>query len=224
MSDAIDRYLDQLATKTLYRRVDSNRLRSDAEEHLRDVQAELIGAGVGVADAAEIAVERFGDPRSVALAAPRRGGPLVAQIARTSWPLLGVGLVAIGIGGLVALAVARLTGHEIGTAVTLAQISAGFVGVSILESRWRRGLSRTQATPGLSARFAPLLAVFAFAVATVSLVTYGILLLTWDRHHHSATALSTAGMLGLTAIYYVVRLIDIHRDQSLKRPGVRSFG
>jgi hypothetical protein len=98
--DLIERYLDQLLTQLRGSATDIRRILSEAEEHLRDATSELLAAGVGEEEAQLQAIERFGDPRTVARRFSTRLVPVppcavAAELARTAVLLGAVGLVAM---------------------------------------------------------------------------------------------------------------------------------
>ena len=114
-SDLIESYLDQLLTHLRGSATDVRRILSETEEHLRDATAELEAAGSSREEAQRRAVERFGDPRTVARRFSARLAPVppaavVGELARAAVLLGGVGLVAIGASGLVAELLGRLFG------------------------------------------------------------------------------------------------------------------
>lgn len=107
MSDAIDRYLEQLADRLGAGR-DTWRLLAETDGHLRDAQSALKAQGVADAEAAETAVRRFGDPATVARArTPRRRA---LGLLSGGWLVVALGLVVIGMSGLVSWVLEALLG------------------------------------------------------------------------------------------------------------------
>ena len=112
-SDPIEAYLDRLLTHLRGSAQDVRRILSEAEAHLRDATAELVGAGASEEGAQRLATERFGDPRTVARRFPARLVPPAAvegELARAAVLLGAVGLVAIGVSGALAELLGRLFG------------------------------------------------------------------------------------------------------------------
>jgi hypothetical protein len=209
VNDAIDLYLGTLTTQLDRREVDAARLIEEAEEHLRDCQAALIDAGWHADAAATVAVERFGGPDIVARRLPLIGGPVGRQVIRALAPLVAVAMVATGVGGVLALFVAWIAGHEesgVSLAALWAQALVGVFGLGVLESMWRRRSSRPPRPSGLPARFVPAAGLLSFGLATAVLGAYGVLLVWWDRSHHMPRPLLTAlSCLGV-AVFYGMQL------------------
>jgi hypothetical protein len=114
-ADPIEAYLDRLLTHLRGSAHDVRRILSEAEEHLRDATAELVAAGASEEEAQRRAIERFGDPRTVArrfsARLPRsRRRRVAAELARAAVLLGAVGLVAIGASGALAELLGRLFG------------------------------------------------------------------------------------------------------------------
>lgn len=211
MTDAIDRYLGTLTTQLGRRVVDSARLIEEAEEHLRDSQAALMSAGWPTEEAAAAAVERFGGPDTVARRLPLVGGPVARQVVAALAPLVAVAMVAVGVGGLLALCLSWVVGREetgISQAALWAQALIGVFGLGVLESRWRRRSSHPPRPSGLPARFVPAAGLVSFGLATAVLGAYGLLLAWWDRSHHMPRPLLTAlACLGV-AVFYGMQLVQ----------------
>jgi hypothetical protein len=207
VSDAIDRYLSRLHDQLGRREVDVARLIEEAEEHLRDAQSELVAGGWPSDRAAEVAVERFGGADTVAGRLPRLGGPVVRQAVVALGPLVAVAMVAVGVGGFLALCLAwALDRQPVGLAegTLWAEVFVGVLGLGVLEVMWRRRAVRPARPSGLSARFVPAAGVVSFGLATAALVVYGLLLAWWDRSHHMSRPLLTAlGCLGAAVFYGV---------------------
>ena len=107
MSDAIDRYLEQLADRIGAGR-DAWRLLAETDGHLREAQAALQAQGMTDVEAAETAVRRFGDPATVARArSPRRRA---LGLLSGGWLVVALGLVVIGVSGLVSWAIVAVAG------------------------------------------------------------------------------------------------------------------
>ncbi|MDQ4215700.1 permease prefix domain 1-containing protein [Microbacterium capsulatum] len=107
MTDAIDRYLEQLADR-LGAGQDTWRLLAETDGHLRDAQAALQEKGMTKDEAAETAVQRFGDPATVARArSPRRR---VLGLFSGLWLVVALGFVVVGVSGLVSWAMEAIAG------------------------------------------------------------------------------------------------------------------
>ena len=107
MTDAIDRYVAQLADR-LGAGQDAWRLLAETDGHLRDAQSALQEQGSAPEEAAELAVRRFGDPALVAKArSPRRRA---AGLFSGAWLVVSLGLVVIGLSGLVSWALEAIFG------------------------------------------------------------------------------------------------------------------
>jgi hypothetical protein len=114
-ADLIEGYLDQLLTQLRGSATEVRRILAETEEHLRDAAAELVAAGASEEQAQRLAVERFGNPRTVARRFSARLAPVppaavAAELARAVVLLGGVGLIAIGVSGLVAELLGRVFG------------------------------------------------------------------------------------------------------------------
>lgn len=107
MTDAIDRYVAQLADR-LGAGQDTWRLLAETDGHLRDAQAALEAQGMDPAEAADVAVRRFGDPSVVAKTrSPRRRA---VGLLSGGWLVVSLGLVVIGLSGLVSWALEAVWG------------------------------------------------------------------------------------------------------------------
>ncbi|MBW8751769.1 MAG: hypothetical protein JF565_10145 [Propionibacteriales bacterium] len=107
--DAIDSFLDELATRLRVGPTRARRFLAEAEEHLRDTAAREEAAGAHADDAQRRAVERFGTPRQVAAAA---NGPILSRVAPLvagAAQLGAVGSAAVLAGTLLARLVALVT-------------------------------------------------------------------------------------------------------------------
>jgi hypothetical protein len=114
-ADLIESYLDRLLGHLRGSAHDVRRILSEAEEHLRDATTELVAAGASEEEAQRRAIQRFGNPRTVARRFSARLAPVppaavAAELARAAVLLGGVGLVAIGVSGLLAELLGRLLG------------------------------------------------------------------------------------------------------------------
>jgi HAAS domain-containing protein len=114
-ADLIEGYLDRLLLYLRGSAHDVRRILSETEEHLRDATAELRAAGLDEEEAQRRAIERFGDPRTVARRFSTRLAPVppvvvAAELARAAVRLGAVGLVAIGASGALAEVLGRLFG------------------------------------------------------------------------------------------------------------------
>lgn len=114
-ADPVEGYLDRLLAHLRGSAHDVRRILSETEEHLRDATAELVAAGASEEDAQRRAIERFGDPRTVARRFSARLAPVppaavVGELARAAVLLGAVGLVAIGASGALAELLGRLFG------------------------------------------------------------------------------------------------------------------
>ncbi len=148
--DAIDVYVTALHSATRHR-VGGTRIVRDAEEHLRDAQADLVAGGSNPAAAAAAAIEAFGSPHEVSTAMPRNGGSLGRQVVRAGIPTLARTMIAIGIVGLASTLIATIAGADDAASNSALLVCVGFVGVSILEARRRNSAcGADRATPGLS--------------------------------------------------------------------------
>lgn len=199
MNDPIEAYLNELRAAACTR-VGAARLIEDCAEHLRDSQDDLIAQGVEPDAAAELAVERFGEATLIVGLMPRLGGSLWRQMATALSPIVTVGLVAMGVGGLVAALVGDPTGDH--ATQTMCQIAAGVVGMSVLEMRRRQHLSgRSFSTPALPRRALAIVALSTFMVASAVAVSYAAALIWWGRSHQSPGPLTT-GLLLLAAAWW----------------------
>jgi hypothetical protein len=117
-SDIIESYLDDLLAGLGGEAGAARRMLAETEAHLYADFDEAVARGVERDDAARAAIARFGPVARVAQvwsagAPPKPIPPLSTMLRRATTqlaPLLGVGLVAIGISGLVARAMTSLWG------------------------------------------------------------------------------------------------------------------
>lgn len=187
MSDTpIEDYLDELLRRTRADARTTRRLLDEASDHLYATAAELESAGASRVDAERDAVRRFGPSDPLRRAAMRRSfRGLVLETARAAILLGGFGLVAVGLSGLVALAmnlifgrsfvggvkIAPFTGAPIDEAAddaVVLRVLAGVVGLVVVLGY---GLLRRRfrAAPVLPAGLVDALAAAAFAAATAGL-------------------------------------------------------
>lgn len=123
-ADAIELYLDELAALLNVGPARARRVLIECGDHLHDAAAALEDGGTSSADAARLAIERFGSPRDVgrrfAAAEGRLLPPwLLLEIGVRSLGVVGVGLLSIGVSGLVAVAFALAWGPGfVGAAIT----------------------------------------------------------------------------------------------------------
>lgn len=109
----IEDYLDELLRRTRADARTTRRLLDEAADHLYATAAELETAGTSRADAETGAVRRFGPVLPIARATNRRSFvALVADVGRAALLLAGCGLAAVGVSGLVALAMNLLFGRS----------------------------------------------------------------------------------------------------------------
>jgi hypothetical protein len=117
-SDIIESYLDDLLAGLGGEAGAARRMLAETEAHLYADFDEAVAHGVEREDAARAAIARFGQAERVAQvwsagAPPKPIPPLSTMLRRATTqlaPLLGIGLVAIGISGLVARAMTSLWG------------------------------------------------------------------------------------------------------------------
>ncbi len=113
--DCIERYLDDLLAQLRGAPADVRRMLTETEQHLYASTADGVAAGAVPDVAAADAVRRFGSAETVArqwnASAPAEPtGVLLRQLAGQMAPLVGVGLVAIGLSGLAARAMTAIWG------------------------------------------------------------------------------------------------------------------
>lgn len=112
--DPIEAYLDDLLVALRGRPRDIRHTLAECEAHLRDSAEREIAQGASVEQAARHAVEQFGDVATVAAACNRAHRPaavraLLPSLVLTGGRLVGVGFTAIGISGIVAWVLMKLT-------------------------------------------------------------------------------------------------------------------
>jgi hypothetical protein len=106
--EPIEDYLDELLTRLAGPPRQIRRMMTETEEHLRSSADRLEADGMDRVAAEEEAVRRFGRPEVVS---PGLATRLIGLI-RSAIGLVGVGLVAIGVSGLVAELFGRIWGAE----------------------------------------------------------------------------------------------------------------
>jgi hypothetical protein len=107
----IERYLDELFVEVRSTSPrDARSLLSETESHLRDAVEEATRNGMSVTDAEVDAIRRFGGARQIATGDRERGRKDLGRgLVASAWLLGAVGAIAVGISGLIALAM-RLAG------------------------------------------------------------------------------------------------------------------
>jgi HAAS len=112
----IDAYLDQLLLELRGRTRDVRRVLSEVEEHLRDATAAGVEAGLEPAEAERRAIEEFGSPKVVArrfeVVGPWLPWPALRELASAVVLLAGIGLIAIGVSGAVAMGFRAAMGSD----------------------------------------------------------------------------------------------------------------
>ncbi|MGE0601078.1 MAG: permease prefix domain 1-containing protein [Dehalococcoidia bacterium] len=117
MDDPIERYLDDLFLALRDSPREARRLVRDAEDHLREQQDELVAKGMAREEAAGQAIARFGSVSQIVERAnqedPRRWLLSVAggMFSGALW-LVAIGFIAIGVSGVIALAMGSMLGHK----------------------------------------------------------------------------------------------------------------
>jgi len=117
MDDRIERYLDDLFLALRDTPREARRLLRDAEDHLREQQDELVSGGMAPEAAAQQAIERFGSVTQIVERAkqedPHRWllSVVGGMFSGALW-LVAIGFIAIGISGVIALAMGSTLGHK----------------------------------------------------------------------------------------------------------------
>ena len=114
MDDPIQAYLRQLAIRLRMAPESASSALAEVEAHLRDAERDLAGVAGSRAQAQRAAVARFGSVEQVAAGYNREARRVLVQsaapvAARCGMRLVAVGAVAVGVAGLVAQVLARLT-------------------------------------------------------------------------------------------------------------------
>ncbi len=183
----IDDYLDELLRRTRADARTTRRLLDEASDHLRTAAAELVAAGNSRQDAEREAVRRFGPVAPIAKATLRRSiRALISETLRAALFLAGCGLVAVGVSGIVALAMNLILGRAFvgGTGVfefsggasvaetaddaVVLRVIAGLVGACLLLG-YLAVRRRVSSPPVLPAGLVDALGAAAFAAGTAVL-------------------------------------------------------
>jgi hypothetical protein len=220
----IDDYLDELLRRTRADARTTRRLLDEAADHLYATADELRRSGLSQRQAEAEAVRRFGPVRPIVQATFRRSfAALAAETLRAAVFLGGCGLVAVGLSGLVALAMNVSFGRSfvggttafpgIGPGPSVAEaaddavvlrVLVGLVGLFVLlgSLAWRRYHPRPVLLP---AGLVDALGAAAFAVATV-----GLAIVSADQAAQTGTAgvgfsLSGALVALPACVYFCIR-------------------
>ncbi len=113
--ESIDDYLDALAGELLVPASRLRRIVAETDDHLRAAAAELQVQGIEAAEAEKAAIARFGSPLIVARSyreAILLSPALLYQLVVPLMGLAAVGLIAIGLSGLLALAMGMVAGKD----------------------------------------------------------------------------------------------------------------
>jgi hypothetical protein len=189
----IEDYLDELLRRARSDARTTRRLLDEASDHLHATTAELVHDGMSRHAAETEAVRRFGPVTPIVHATSRRSFlTLVIETLRGALFLAGCGLVAVGVSGLVALAMNVWAGRSFVGGVTVFQsqgsgpsvqevaddavvlrVIAGLVGLVLLLGyrAWRR---RTDSPPVLPAGMVDALGAAAFAAGTAALAIVSV--------------------------------------------------
>ena len=189
----IEDYLDELLRRTRSDARTTRRLLDEASDHLHATTADLVNGGMARQAAETEAVRRFGPVAPIVRATSRRSFlGLVVETLRGALFLAGCGLVAVGISGLVALAMNVWAGRSVVGGVTVFQgqgsgpsvqevaddavvlrVLAGLVGLVLLLGyrAWRR---RTDSPLLLPPGLVDALGAAAFAAGTAGLAIVSV--------------------------------------------------
>jgi HAAS domain-containing protein len=112
--DPIDAYLDELLTRLRGPAADVRRTLVEAEAHLRDAVDDQVAAGVELAEAHRVAIERFGTADQVAATVNRSlvgrtVGQVLGALAWAAARMVAIGAAAVGVSAVLAQALAALT-------------------------------------------------------------------------------------------------------------------
>ena len=113
--DAVERYLDELFDHLAGTGGAGRRALTETEDHLHSATADLVAAGLTDDQAADRAVERFGDARRIARdlrVVHRDYLGLLRQLFVGAWVLGGIGSVAVGLSGILAAAMRAAWGSS----------------------------------------------------------------------------------------------------------------
>lgn len=191
MSDGpIEDYLDDLLRRTRADARTTRRTLDEAGDHLYAAAGDLQEQGMGRVEAEVEAVRRFGPVDPIAVPAFRQAfADLVRDVVRAGVLLLGCGLAAVGLSGLVVLVMNLAAGDafvggstvvatggaptaEVADDAVVLRVLAGLVGVVLLVGYGllRRRRPRWAARSVLPAGLVDALGAAAFAAATVVLL------------------------------------------------------
>jgi MYXO-CTERM domain-containing protein len=196
----IDDYLDELLRRTRADARTTRRLLDEAADHLHATAADLHAGGMPRQDAELEAVRRFGPVAPIAAAELRQSVVgLAVETLRAALFLAGCGLVAVGVSGLVALAMnvwagrslvggqTVFPGHGASVAETaddavVLRVIAGLVGLFLL-----LGYVAWQRRAGV-ARFLPAGMVDALGAAAFAAATFGLAIACTDQAAQTGAA------------------------------------
>ena len=236
MNEPIEEYLDGLYAQLRTDPRSARRLLDEAADHLHGAAAELEQQGMARLEAEREAVRRFGASAPIARADTRRTfTTLLFDTGKALTLLGGIGLVAVGLSGLLAGAMAALFGREFvggglaqsvfgappatvaedaGDAVSL-RVLAGVVGVVVLAALWlvrrvRPDVMRLRVLPGA---YVDLVALVVFAGATLLLFAASIDQMVQHAGHGAGFFLSGALVSLAGALGYAIRAVHsvLHR-------------
>jgi hypothetical protein len=218
----IEDYLDELLSRTRADARTTRRLLDEAADHLHATAAELQGGGMTRQEAEAEAVRRFGPVSPIVRATFRRSFLALAfETLRAALFLVGCGLVAVGISGLVALVMNRWAGPSFvggqtvfgGPAASVTEtaddavvlrVLAGLIGLLLLLGYlvWRR-----HATPP---RVLPPAVVDALGAAAFAAGTAGLAIASVDQAVQTGTPgvgfpLSGALVALPATVYFCIR-------------------
>lgn len=146
VTDRIEAYLIEFERRLVRRTPAAPSIVEEAAEHLYETRDELVAAGRSAAEAERVAIDRFGDARTVARRFRRAWLPVTHEFG---W-LVATAMGAIGIAGLSAAAVRAVAGGTAGIAAADAEVSSrnllrilvGFVGLALGELLYLRRRGR----------------------------------------------------------------------------------
>jgi hypothetical protein len=236
VNEPIEDYLDGLYGQLRTDPRSARRMLDEAADHLHGAAAEFEEQGMTRVEAEREAVRRFGDSAPIVRADARRTFPTLVFDTGKAVTLLGaIGLVAIGVSGLLAGAMAALFGRQFvggglahsvfggppasvaedaGDAVSL-RVLAGFVGLLVLAGLWAVRHARPQwmALRVLPAAYVDLVALVAFASAGILLFAASIVQIVQYGGHGTGFFLSGAVVALAGALVYGVRSVRsvLHR-------------
>jgi hypothetical protein len=224
MNEPIEQYLDELYTQLRTDPRSARRMLDEAADHLYGAAESLEASGMDRVAAEREAVRRFGSSAVVAKA-DRRFGRLVLDTGFAVTVLGAIGLVAVGVSGLLAGAMAALFGRDFvggglvrsiaggsasvsesaGDALVLRGL-AGVLGVVVLGGAWlaRRGGVRLRVLPMTYVDTAGLVA---FAGATLVLSALSLNQVVQQSGHGTGFFLSGAIASLVGAIGFGIRAV-----------------